>query len=303
MAEVVAIGECMVEAALVPGGSAKLNYAGDTFNTAVYLRRLGLDVAYATALGSGDPFSQAIVQRMQDEGIDPALVTAVPGRLPGLYFIERDPDGQRRFFYWRGEAAVRDLFAVADLDRLEAALRESRLVYLSGITLAVIGEAGRTRLASMLASAAEAGAAVAFDTNYRPRLWSGPEAARAAIETLIPIARYVSTSDEDLAELYPDGAQATVARWADAGAEVILRTTSLAVTVRGGGATYEAPPQSPVAALDTTGAGDSFNAGYLAQRIRGVSRGHAVAAGRSLAEIVVQHLGAIIPSDAMPAGR
>ncbi|MDB5419025.1 MAG: kdgK, partial [Phenylobacterium sp.] len=104
MARVVAIGECMVELSLAGEGEARVGYGGDTFNAAVYLRRLGVETSYATAIGRGDPFSTGILRRMAQEGLDASLVALAEGRLPGLYAIERDAAGERRFHYWRSEA-------------------------------------------------------------------------------------------------------------------------------------------------------------------------------------------------------
>lgn len=298
--KVVSIGECMVEMALTPGSTTQMRFAGDTFNTAAYMSRLGMEVDYVTALGKDDPFSDGILGRMAEEGVGTSLITQVAGRLPGLYAIERDEAGERRFFYWRGEAAVRDLFAVCDVAALGAALNGASLVYLSGITLAVIGEAGRAKMVELLAQARAAGAQVAFDTNYRHRLWAGPAAARDAIEAVAPHATFLSASEEDLAELYAEGPAATVARWAAGGAEVIARSPGTGLAVHSPGGVFEAPPHALVKALDATGAGDSFNAAYLSARLRGASPAEAVAAGRALAQVVVQHLGAIIPRAAMP---
>src|SRR5205085_456225 len=160
---VVALGECMVELALDGAASALVSYAGDTFNTAVYLRRLGREVAYGTALGDGDPFSGAIRDRMDAEGISRALVVEAGGRLPGLYAISRDSRGERSFYYWRGEAPARDYYELVDLEKLRATLAQAQLIYLSAISLAVIGERGRAILIPMLRDMAEAGVAIGFD--------------------------------------------------------------------------------------------------------------------------------------------
>src|SRR5258708_21697261 len=85
MAGVISLGECMVELSLTGPGAAQVGYAGDTFNTAVYLRRLGLPTAYGTGLGAGDPFSRAILERMAEEGLSRELVVEAEGRLPRLY--------------------------------------------------------------------------------------------------------------------------------------------------------------------------------------------------------------------------
>jgi 2-dehydro-3-deoxygluconokinase len=307
MAGVVAIGECMAELSLTgpeggKGGGAVIGYAGDTYNSAVYLRRLGLEVAYASAVGQGDPFSAGILASLADEGIGRDLVVEAQGRLPGLYAIQRDAKGERSFFFWRSEAPARDYLTLVDLAALGAALKAADLIVVSAISLAVIGEAGRATLGGLLAEAAKAGAAVAFDTNYRVRLWPGPEVGRAAIEAVLPHCRYLSLSAEDVAAFKGRSAEAMARTWAARGVEVVLRHADHRIEVLSGDGAELFPAEGPAeAAIDTTGAGDSFNAGYWATRLKGGSPAEGVAAGRRLAAAVVQSPGAIIPKAAMPS--
>ncbi|MDB5474848.1 MAG: kdgK [Phenylobacterium sp.] len=299
MVDAVVIGECMVELALEGGRRAAIGYAGDTFNTAVYLSRLGVGAAYGAAVGRGDPFSAGILALMAEEGVARDLVVEAEGRLPGLYAIQRDAAGERSFFYWRGEAPARDYLALVDQAALARAMAGAKLVYVSAITLAIVGEAGRAALRPLLIAAVEAGAGLALDTNYRAQLWPGPEAARAAIEDLAPHCRWISAAADDLRGLGADPDEAAP-RWAAAGAEVVLRRESRQIQVRAAGGPQTFPPEPPIAVVDTTGAGDAFNAGYLAARLAGAGVADAVAAGRRLAGAVVQHVGAIIPRGAMP---
>lgn len=295
----VAIGECMVELGLEGGRQAVLGYAGDTFNAAVYLSRLGVSTAYGTAIGAGDPFSRDILDLMGAEGVATDLVVQAPARLPGLYAILRDAAGERSFFYWRSESPARDYLRLADLDALGAAMRRARLVYVSAISLAILGSRGRATLKRLLADAAAAGAGIALDTNYRAALWPSPRAARQAIESLAAICRWISASTEDLAAVGAAPVE-TAERWAARGAEVVLRDESHAIEVWCNGERIAFTPELHGEVVDTTGAGDAFNAAYLASRLAGHHAAAAVAAGRRLAAAVVGRKGAIIPRAAMP---
>jgi 2-dehydro-3-deoxygluconokinase len=290
----------MLEVGLTGPGQAALGYAGDSFNTAVYLCRLGRSVSYGTALGREDPFSQGMLRLMADEGLDASLIPQVEGRLPGVYAIDRDATGERRFFYWREQAPARDFFTLADRQALRKAATSARLIYFSGVSLAIVGEAGRVAFCELLAEAKAAGAAIAFDPNHRTRLWPDAAAARRALAAVTPLCRYISCGVTDLQALYGDAAEAQPAEWAKAGAEVVLRYEDHAVTVLEGAEFTRLRPDPPVRALDTTGAGDAFNAGYLNARLDGRDPRQAVTAARRLSNIVVQHIGAIIPRAAMP---
>jgi 2-dehydro-3-deoxygluconokinase len=303
MAKITVLGECMVE--LSPeashgasdGGAPlyRMGYAGDTFNTAIYMARLGDDVAYCTALGQGDPFSEGVLATMRREAMDTRLVRQVENRLPGLYAIVLDDAGERKFHYWRERAPIRDLFSAHTADQLIEAAKASDLVYLSGVTLAVIGDIGRARLKDILAYVHSLGIAVALDFNYRPALWPSPEAARAALDGIVPSCRYVSLSSEDSRPLYGREAEDLAGEWAAAGAEVVARDESHAVNVHRPEGRTATPPPGRVKAVDTTGAGDSFNAAYLSARLAGLSIEEAVARAHALAALVVSHRGAILP--------
>jgi 2-dehydro-3-deoxygluconokinase len=292
----VVIGECMIELSLTGERQAVIGYAGDTFNTAVYLQRLGVPTRYATALGRDDPFSKAIVRLMADEGVSDGLVARVEGRLPGLYAIETDHSGERRFHYWRDNAPARQLMDFTDPSVLETAMSEASLVYVSAITLAIVGEGGRFRLIEALRAS---GSTIALDTNYRARLWPSPESARAAVEALTPICRFISMSAADVSGFGANPVEASKG-WARGGAEVLVRRDDHSIEVLAGDRREAFAPPEPVAVIDTTGAGDSFNAGYLAARLQGRSIAEAVVHARRLAAAVVGHRGAIIPKSSMP---
>ncbi|ATC32672.1 sugar kinase [Caulobacter vibrioides] len=300
MARITVLGECMVELSPEAGdGGAplyRMGFAGDTFNTAIYMARLGDQVAYCTALGQGDPFSEGVLAAMRREGMDTQLVRQVENRLPGLYAIVLDEHGERKFHYWRERAPIRDLFSAHTADQLIEAAKASDLVYLSGVTLAVIGDIGRARLRDILAYVHSHGVPVALDFNYRPALWPSAEAARAALDGVVPACRYISLSSEDSRPLYGREAEDLAADWAAAGAEVVARDESHCVNVHRPEGRMATPAPGRIKAVDTTGAGDSFNAAYLSSRLAGKPISEAVAKAHAVAALVVAHRGAILPS-------
>jgi 2-dehydro-3-deoxygluconokinase len=263
------------------------------------MARLGIPVDYITALGD-DGWSDEMLAAWRVEGIGTDKVLRLAGRLPGLYVIQTDPNGERRFQYWRDSAAARDLFALTETPALIQALaRDYTLLYLSGITLALYGDAGRAVLFKALDTARAAGVRIAFDTNFRPRGWPDREVARHAYREILDRSDIALASTEDLDLLF--GAGGTQA-FLDGKhpAELVLKLAHPAcrVLVDGTDEIVEAPPVENV--VDTTAAGDSFAAAYLAARLSGADPVDAARAGHRLAGAVVGHRGAIIPRTAMP---
>jgi 2-dehydro-3-deoxygluconokinase len=300
------IGECMVE--LVPaGGNPQMfeqHYGGDTLNTCVYLARLLKSQAqlhYVTRLGD-DRFSRWMVECWQAEGIDCSMVEHAQSRLPGLYIIDTDAAGERSFSYWRSEAPVRELFRSTGKE-VTARLSKFDVLYLTGITLAVLSGEGRAQAIDLMESCRAGGGLVAYDTNHRARLWQDPADAVLWNSRAIAAATTVLPSSDDLKRLF--GEDLSDERWlerlAHLGArEAVLKTGGESARVLDGESRITLPLEKLPRLVDTTGAGDSFNAGYLAARIAGAKPHSAVALGHRLASVVIMHKGAVISSEAMP---
>ncbi|WP_072410170.1 MULTISPECIES: sugar kinase [Pseudomonas] len=302
--KVALVGECMIEMRGEPGAAITQTFGGDTLNTAVYLARLNphgaVAVDYMTAVGS-DAFSIAMRRSWLDEGIGDAHVRVIEGALPGLYFIQTDPHGERRFLYWRGEAAARRMFEGPEADAMLAALADYDYVYLSGISLAILTPEGRQRLIQALPRARRAGARIVFDNNYRPHLWPDPESARQAYRALLHLTDLALITWEDDATLFgyrdPD---ALFSAYAQVGVrEVALKRGAASCLIQCPTGRFEVPAQTVSDVVDTTAAGDSFSAAYLACRLRGGAPEQAARWGHRLAAQVVRYRGALIPHAAM----
>lgn len=293
------IGECMIELQHRADGSLQQSFGGDTLNAAVYLRReLGepSTVDYVTALGD-DSFSDAMCKHWAEEGLGLGMVQRLPGRLPGLYCIQTDANGERKFLYWRNEAAVRDCFTTPAAEPILAALPTYDVVYFSGITLAVLGEVGRARLLETLVETRKRGGKVVFDNNYRPRLWASVDAARAAYHAVLAEVDIALLTEDDERALfgYEDSEQVFAAY--PTIAEVVLKRGADACLIRWEDERFEVPALVVEKVVDTTAAGDSFSAAYLASRLKGGSPQDAALAGHRLASRVIQVSGALIPRD------
>jgi len=297
---VIAIGEVMVE--LARGGDGRFGMAcgGDTFNTAVYLARAGIEVTYATALGD-DPYSDGIVAMAAAEGVKTDLMLRVPGRLPGLYTIETDAKGERRFRYWRGEAPARELFDLPGWNRIAESMMTARLIYFSGVTLSLYSNNGLGRLLAIVELARQQGAKVAFDGNFRPHGWKGdlPRARTIFMEALKRVDIALPAFDDE-AMLWGDPSpEATVERLQAFGiGEIVVKNGPQSALVAAGGRQEHIPVPEVVEPVDTTAAGDSFNAGYIAARLSGENPVAAASAGHRLAAQKVRHRGAIMPRNA-----
>lgn len=303
MASISVFGEPLLEIASQRTGSvlgpSVVGVAGDTLNTSVYLSRLGHDVSLITALGQ-DAYSDAIIQRLMDEGVSTERIARHSSRLPGLYTIRTDETGERYFCYWRDQSAARAFFELPDAAvRIEAAF-ESDLFYFSGISLAILPPADRDRL---LAIARRCQGQVAFDGNYRPYGWQSINVARRCLEAVGKIAKIaLPTAQDDNALFGPASAEDHGRRWRAYGVEVVAVKDGAdgAWVLEGDETPGHARVERRVQPVDTTGAGDSFNAGFLAAWLDGEPAFLASAAGNRLAGQVIQHRGALIPHDAMP---
>lgn len=291
------VGECMVELSLVGDRTYRQGFAGDTFNTAWYLRALTApadwSVRYVTAFGD-DVFSGEMRDFIEGAGIDTGFSPTIAGRPAGLYAIHLT-GAERAFSYWRETSAARLL--AADPAGLAHALADVSAVYFSGITLAILSQDHRRTLLDALAAVRARGGVVAFDPNVRLRLWpSTAELSTALIDAYRVATVALPTWPDEQAVFGDADAPAFLTRLAALGVpEIVLKAGAEPCLVRTGEGVMEVPAIKVGSPVDTTGAGDSFNAGYLAARLSGASPAEAAAAGHRVAAHVIGVRGALAP--------
>jgi 2-dehydro-3-deoxygluconokinase len=323
LARIICIGEAMLELSR-SGDDWRMGYGGDTLNTAIHLARAGHNVAYLTALGS-DPLSFPLREKWRAEGLDTSLILTHPMRATGLYAISTDDAGERSFAYWRDSSAAREMFALPGMADALAVAEQADLIVYSLITLAILPPDARAALLALCQRVRAKGGRVAFDGNYRPKLWGSVADTRAARDAAIACADIglPTLEDERLLERYADDSnhrptldaglgfssqpsesltpcqargddgelEAVAAHWAKLGCtETIVKLG--AEGARLPDCAIIRPPEV-LQPVDTSGAGDAFNGGYLAARMVGATVEDAVIAGHRLAGWCVMRRGAI----------
>ena len=294
MISAISIGECMVELRPVEDGHLRRGFAGDAYNTAVYLKRSAPDIEVSFLTATGDEsLSDAMVATWRSEGISDRLVFRIPGERPALYLIETNAKGDRKFHYWRSETPAKEWLRLLLAAGGANVLNKADLVYISGISLAILSYADRQAAVQLLGSLRTK---VAFDPNIRPALWKSMDEARHTFEDMAKLSSILLPSRQDYQLMYgmddPDE-QIRFTATLTAG-EIALTCDEDGCRLRVGDKTIALPTQA-VKVVDTSGAGDSFNGAYLAARLHGQEPIDAAKAGLAMAAKVVAQPGAIIP--------
>ncbi|OBP16015.1 sugar kinase [Rheinheimera sp. SA_1] len=298
---VIMMGECMVELFQLVENVYHQNFAGDVFNTAVYLKRsVGSEaqVQFFSAIGT-DLISDKLLRAVQDEKIDTDLLLRTKTARPGLYMINTDCFGERSFVYWRETSAAKQVLQCLQAQQLQASLTATDLFYFSGITLAILSPEDREALFALVKELKTSGCRIGFDPNYRPALWQNPEQARENFIRAYQLADLALPGVDDHKVLFNDvDSAAVLARLVSYGVqEIIVKNGKEGVLALVDGDSFHSPAVQVKKVVDTTAAGDSYNGGYLSARLQGKSPKAACQYAATLAAFVVEHTGAIVAKD------
>ncbi len=296
----VSIGECMVELRQTGQGGIARSFAGDSFNTAYYARLFAppdLRIAYVSAVGT-DHLSSEMTQFMQRSGIDVSGMRRIEDLLPGLYMIHLQ-NGERTFSYWRSDSAARRL--ADDPEWLGDAVTGAGIIFMSGITLAVLPGRGRRNLIDVLRAARARGCTIAFDPNIRESLWENRATLCETISEAASVSNLLLPSFDDEQRHFGDAdPHATVSRYRTLGADrVVVKNGGHGITLADGDSIRTIPAVPVNRLVDSTSAGDSFNGAFLSRLQAGDTIDAAARLAARAAAIVIQHHGALVEPAAL----
>ncbi|AIT08683.1 2-dehydro-3-deoxygluconokinase [Candidatus Francisella endociliophora] len=298
--KLLAIGECMLELSgqIELGSKAKLSFGGDVLNTALYYARLNENVSFLTALGD-DNFSTQMINHWNDENIDTSTVIKIKDKVPGLYAIQTDSLGERSFYYWRNDAPVKELFNSVSTEQLDKYTQEYKYIYFSGISLSRWDEKQLNIFANWLKDFKNSGEdkEIIFDLNYRPKCWQSKEQTKSYLEKILKYVTIVITTFDDEELLFDDvNYQQTLDRYNKYDIPlVIIKHGKNPTVLQTKDKLEHISPTKIVSPIDTTAAGDSFNAAFLAAFTNNnVGLQKSIEFAQNFAAEIIQHQGAII---------
>ena len=298
MSGLLVVGEGMVEFKYAANGELVQKFAGDTLNAGIYAKRWAPATAvnYFTALGS-DIFSKKMRDYLVQEQLGTQAVLTTNTANIGIYAIQTDEQGEGSFTYWRKDSAATQM-----VDLLEAAggatkLPNADIIFFSGISLAILSEQNKVKLLDILKQVQASGCKVAFDPNYRPRMWRDKQHAIEWIEQAYQLADIALPGLDEHQDLFAQQTVEAVQTYMQEQgvAEFVIKAGKQGVYGYADKQDSCHIQFNPAAKqIDSTAAGDSFAGTYLMSRINGDSVLTAIKNADKVAREVVQHPGAIM---------
>lgn len=264
-------------------------FGGDTCNAAVAAARAGVRVAYVTAIGR-DPAGQRFEALWAEEGVDASAVIRSDTHPTAVYFVMHGPSGHE-FLYYRANSAAS---ALTPHDVPEAMIRAARALFVSGISQAISASAADA-VFHAIRVARSAGCLVAYDTNYRARLWPAPRAA-AVMHAAVAQSDIALPSLEDALTLTGLTQPADIVDfYLRLGPRIVVLKLGARGALLGTADGQIAIPPFPCHPVDGTGAGDTFCGNFLARLLRGDTPLDAAHYAGAAAAMKTEGFGAIAP--------
>lgn len=293
------LGECMVELSTLEGGLLQKSFAGDIFNSAVYMKRSLQgegEVSVLTAIGE-DQISMEMEAFFIKQGLGVDTVFKSSEGTVGLYIISTDKEGERSFSYWRESSMARRLMHILKNAKTTLDSLNADMIFFTGITLAILDLKSRKDLLNQISAARKNGAKIAFDPNYRHQLWENKETAADWIDKAYQVSDTIFPSVEEESGLFNTAStKDCLSRLVKYGIkEIVLKAGTEGMYVQNNGELFHRAFIPADKVVDTTAAGDSFDGSYLAMRMRGKNVQESLDHAAEVAAKVVTFPGAIMP--------
>lgn len=262
---------------------------GTSANTAVALARLGIPTSFLGTVGD-DQYGRYVAEDFRKEGVGTEQLIISPSLYTICVFAFIDERGERYLWGWPRE---KQAFKEIDFDKIDFdSVRKAAWVHSSGMAI-VHDSSSRHSILRIMREAHDAGVPTSFDLNLRVNRGNMDEAYRTAVLEAIKYSNYVLGSGND--EFYYLG---PCSDWRDSARSFVTPTRTVVARMGEEGSMAMTPDQTmiekpfPVQVVDTVGAGDAYNAGFIAARLAGRPLRDCLVWGNAVSSYKVAHKGA-----------
>lgn len=290
--DIVCLGEPLIEFNRPREGDGRTwlqGFGGDSQNVAIAAARQGASAGYLTSVGE-DWMGDAFLELWKAEGVDASRVTRHPSAPTGVNFVTHSAAGHKFDYLRKNSAASLMTPDTLPLDYIAGA----RFLHLSAIGQA-ISDSARQTCDAAIAAARAAGVKVSYDTNLRLRLWD-LDSARRTIDAAIARCDVALPSVDDSQQLTGLSApDAIVDYYLGLGAPLVALKMGAEGSLIATSTKRERVAPHKVAAVDATGAGDTFDGAFLARLLAGDDPATAARYANVAAALSTRGYGSVTP--------
>ena len=291
---VCSIGEAMIEISNVKNNLYNQSFAGDTLNFCNYLDKKKLNAFFLSAIGKSE-INQSLLDFVKSKNISTKYIKQINQFEIGLYLIKNKDNGEKQFFYWRDESAAKQYFNNIDFLNLYKELKNFDYIYFSGITLSIIHISKLNNFIKLLKLLKSKKIKIVFDFNIRPSRWNKKN-LNIFLDSVLKFVDICFLSGEDMnywknknnIKSYEQIVRKYKLKHS------IFRKNAKFTYVFLNKTRYVFKNKLLKTVVDTSGAGDGFNAAYLSNFIVNNDPVLALKAGSSLGSKIVMKKGAIV---------
>ena len=291
---VCSIGEAMIEISNIKNSLYNQSFAGDTLNFCNYLDKKKLNAFFLSAIGKSE-INQSLLDFVKSKKISTKYIKQINKIEVGLYLIKNKNNGEKQFFYWRDESAAKVYFNNIDFLNLYKELKNFDYIYFSGITLSIIHVSKLNNFIKLLKLLKNKKIKIVFDLNIRPNRWNKKN-LNIFLDLVLKFVDICFLSGEDMnywknknnIKSYEQIVRKYKIKHS------IFRKNAEYTYVFLNKTRYVFKNKLIKKVVDTSGAGDGFNAAYLSNFIVNNDPVLALKAGSSLGSKIVMKKGAIV---------